>query len=143
MPRFPQKQLAVDAATWIGDFAAFAGRIIVRGGNMRIGITTAALAFAVALAAMALPARGALAQSGPAASSSPAATELSSQRRATRRPPTRLRIHPLPDASGYGVYPRYNPGPNAVRDCTAFYVQEFRPSGTVIVPRLNCHWRRG
>jgi hypothetical protein len=42
-----------------------------------------------------------------------------------------------------GVYPSYNPGPNAVRDCTATYVQEFRPSGTVIVPRMNCYWRRG
>jgi len=41
------------------------------------------------------------------------------------------------------VYPRYNPGPNAVRDCTATYVQEFRPSGTVIVPRMHCFWRPG
>jgi hypothetical protein len=41
------------------------------------------------------------------------------------------------------VYPRYNPGPNAVRDCTATYVQEYRPSGTVITPRMNCYWRRG
>ena len=41
------------------------------------------------------------------------------------------------------VYPRYNPGPNAVRDCTATYVQEYRPSGTVIMPRMNCYWRRG
>lgn len=42
-----------------------------------------------------------------------------------------------------GVYPRYNPGPNAVRDCTAHLVQEYRPSGTVIVPRMNCFWRPG
>lgn len=41
------------------------------------------------------------------------------------------------------VYPRYNPGPNAVRDCTATYVQEYRPSGTVITPRMNCTWRPG
>lgn len=41
------------------------------------------------------------------------------------------------------VYPRYNPGPNAVRDCTATYVQEHRPSGTVITPRMNCYWRPG
>ena len=41
------------------------------------------------------------------------------------------------------VYPRYNPGPNAVRDCTATYVQEYRPSGTVITPRMNCYWRPG
>jgi hypothetical protein len=42
-----------------------------------------------------------------------------------------------------GVYPSYNPGSDAVRDCTAHYVQEFRPSGPVIVPRMNCYWRHG
>ncbi|WP_347263507.1 hypothetical protein [Nitrobacter sp.] len=42
-----------------------------------------------------------------------------------------------------GVYPSYHPGSDAVRDCTAHYVQEFRPSGTVIVPRMNCYWRHG
>ena len=63
-----------------------------------------------------------------------------------RRPPTRLRVYPryyryeqLPD----DVYPRYDPGPNAVRECNATYVQEYRPSGTVIVPRMSCHWRPG
>jgi hypothetical protein len=54
--------------------------------------------------------------------------------------PARLRVTPYdtPD----GVYPRYNPGPHAVRECNATYVQEFRPSGTVIVPRVSCYWRR-
>lgn len=61
------------------------------------------------------------------------ATDLSAQRRAHRRPPTRIRVHPH--------YQRL--GPNAVRDCTATYVQEFRPSGTVIVPRMHCFWRQG
>ena len=42
-----------------------------------------------------------------------------------------------------GVYPRYYPGRNAVRVCNATYVQEYRPSGTVIVPRMSCYWRRG
>lgn len=61
------------------------------------------------------------------------ATDFSAQRRTHRRPPTRIR-----------VYPRYQRlGPNAVRDCTATYVQEFRPSGTVIVPRMHCFWRQG
>lgn len=55
-----------------------------------------------------------------------------------RRP--RVRIYQNDER---GVYPSYNPGPNAVRDCSATYVQEFRPSGTVITPRLNCYWRRG
>jgi len=58
-----------------------------------------------------------------------------------RRPPARLRVTPYyaPD----GVYPRYYPGPDAVRECNATYVQEYRPSGTVIVPHMSCYWRRG
>jgi hypothetical protein len=60
-----------------------------------------------------------------------------------RRPTTRLRIYPRDQPEPDGVYPRYFPGRNAVRDCTATYVQEYRPSGTVIVPRMNCYWRPG
>jgi|SRR6516165_12328737 hypothetical protein len=56
------------------------------------------------------------------------------------RPPTRLRVYPYEPED---VYPYYYPGPNAVRVCNATYVQEYRPSGTVIVPRVSCHWRRG
>jgi len=58
-----------------------------------------------------------------------------------RKRPPRLRVTPYysPD----GVYPRYNPGPDAVRECNATYVQEYRPSGTVIVPHMSCYWRRG
>ena len=53
----------------------------------------------------------------------------------------RLRVTPYyaPD----GVYPRYNPGPDAVRECNVAYVQEHRPSGTVITPHMSCYWRRG
>jgi hypothetical protein len=65
-------------------------------------------------------------------------TETSAQRRRLRRVPIYRPDHWQPD-----VIPRYNPGPNAVRDCTATYVQEYRPSGTVITPRMNCYWRRG
>jgi hypothetical protein len=68
--------------------------------------------------------------------------ELSTQPPA-RRPPRRLRIYPRYQAEPDGVYPRYFPGQNAVRECNATYVQEYRPSGTVIVPRMNCYWRRG
>jgi hypothetical protein len=56
-----------------------------------------------------------------------------------RRPQARLRITPYEQE---GVYPHYNPGPNAVRVCNATYVQEYRPSGTVIVPHMTCYWRR-
>lgn len=59
-------------------------------------------------------------------------------RRKFRRVPIYPREHYDPD-----VWPRYNPGPNAVRECNAYYVQEARPSGTVITPRMNCFWRPG
>jgi hypothetical protein len=57
-----------------------------------------------------------------------------------RRARPRVRIYRNDER---GVYPSYNPGPNAVRECTANLVQEYRPSGTVIVPRMSCYWRRG
>jgi len=75
-----------------------------------------------------------------AQASRPAVTDASAQAR--RRPLRRVPIY-RPDNWEPDVYPRYNPGPNAVRDCSATYVQEYRPSGTVITPRMNCYWRRG
>ena len=54
-----------------------------------------------------------------------------------RRPP-RIRITPYYQEQG--VIPHYNPGPNAVRVCNAHYEQEYRPSGTVIVPKMHCVW---
>jgi hypothetical protein len=108
---------------------------------MRIGSAILALAFAGTLL---LPVAGAQAQTAPhaqAAAASQSGTDLSAQSRRYRRPPTRIRVYPRynPD----DVYPRYFPGRNAVRDCTATLVEEFRPSGTVITPRLNCFWRPG
>jgi hypothetical protein len=108
---------------------------------MRIGTAAILVVFAGVFLP---PLAGAEAQTAPSAKrtsqvSQPAATDVSAQRR-IRRPPTRLRVYPY-----YydGVYPRYNPGPNAVRDCNVAYVQEYRPSGTVIVPHMSCYWRRG
>jgi hypothetical protein len=108
---------------------------------MRIG--SAALSLAIA-GTFLLPAAATQAQTAPRVQqqASPSAdTEFSAQDRKVRRPPTRLRVYPRynPD----DVYPRYYPGPNAVRDCTATLVQEYRPSGTVITPRMNCFWRPG
>jgi hypothetical protein len=104
---------------------------------MRIG-TAALLA---ALVALLLPGAAAQAQTAPSGirAAQAAPTDISAQqRRVIRRVPVYPREQWEPD-----VYPRYNPGPNAVRDCTATYVQEYRPSGTVITPRVNCYWRRG
>lgn len=68
------------------------------------------------------------------------ATSSDAPPRRVYRPQTRLRVTPNyePDS----IYPHYNPGPNAVRVCNAHYVQEYRPSGTVIVPRMSCYWQR-
>jgi hypothetical protein len=74
------------------------------------------------------------------AQAAPVVTDASAQRRRSLR---RVPIYPRYQGDPDGVYPRYYPGPNAVRDCTATYVQEYRPSGTVIAPRMNCFWRRG
>lgn len=87
----------------------------------------------------ALPADNAQAQTaGPGVRVAQAAPDYAPPRRKLRRVPIYPREHYAPD-----VYPRYNPGPNAVRECSAHYVQEARPSGTVITPRMNCYWRPG
>jgi hypothetical protein len=57
----------------------------------------------------------------------------------------RIRVRPIYPYRRYNSiypvpYPYEYPGPNGKRDCTAYYVQEYRPSGTVIVPRMNCRW---
>jgi hypothetical protein len=111
---------------------------------MRIGTAAILLVFAGCFLAAAAGAEAQTAPSGMrmAQASQPAATEMSAQRR-VRRPPTRLRVYPQYQGEPDDVYPRYFPGRNAVRDCTATYVQEFRPSGTVIVPHMNCYWRPG
>jgi hypothetical protein len=105
---------------------------------MRI-VTAALLA---AFAGLLLPGAGAQAQTAPSgvrtAQASPPTEASAQRRRAVRRVPIYPRDQWEPD-----VYPRYYPGPNAVRECTATYVQEYRPSGTVITPRMNCYWRGG
>ena len=74
-------------------------------------------------------AEAAPASAAPAVTHGLTADEFSAQsRRLLRRAPSRVR-----------VYRRL--GPNSVRICNAHYVQEYRPSGTVIVPRMNCYWR--
>ena len=40
------------------------------------------------------------------------------------------------------IYPRHQRlSANAKRQCEADLVKEFRPSGTVIVPRMQCWWQ--
>jgi hypothetical protein len=111
---------------------------------MRCGISLGlSAAFSVSLAvAFSLPPTGTQAQTvvqGTRTAQATAEEPLAQP----ARPPRRLRIYPRYRAEPDGVYPRYYPGPNAVRVCNASYVQEYRPSGTVIVPRMTCVWRRG
>ncbi|MDO8978531.1 MAG: hypothetical protein Q7V17_04785 [Afipia sp.] len=59
------------------------------------------------------------------------AEEFSAQsREVVRRAPRRVPIY-----RGSNT-----PGPNSKRVCSAHYEQEYRLSGTVIVPRMNCYW---
>jgi hypothetical protein len=111
---------------------------------MRIRIAAIAVALAAAFSLLASGAEAQTAVQGTrtAQASQLTADDLAAQPPA-RRPLKRLRIYPRNQADPDDVYPRYFPGQNAVRECNATYVQEHRPSGTVIVPRMNCYWRRG
>ena len=92
-----------------------------------------------AFAALLLQANAAEAQSAPpGVSMAQAMPDDVQPRRRFRRVPVYPREHYDPD-----VWPRFDPGPNAVRECNAYYVREARPSGTVITPRMNCYWRPG
>jgi hypothetical protein len=52
------------------------------------------------------------------------------------RPPTNeVLLYPSPYAANF-------PGPGFKRFCEDSYEEEHRPSGTVIVPRTHCAWRR-
>jgi hypothetical protein len=103
--------------------------------RIRTGVLLAAFAGTIWMPA------GVVAQTAPKSVQLAQAATAPEDLPARRRPPTRLRVFPRNDPDG--VYPRYYPGRNAVRECTATYVQEFRPSGTVIVPHTICRWRRG
>jgi hypothetical protein len=76
-------------------------------------------------------AQGASGLAGQSAKAAPSFEATAQSRR--RRAPTRL----------YITRDRAYLPPNAVRACDAWYEQEFRPSGTVIVPRMRCRWVNG
>ncbi len=113
--------------------------------GVKMRVRTVAITGAFA-AAFSLIAAGAEAQTAPqgtrTAQASPGPGDEPSAQ-PVRRPPKRLPIYPRYRAEPDDVYPRYYPGPNAVRVCNATLVQEYRPSGTVIVPHMSCVWRRG
>ena len=61
----------------------------------------------------------------PASSSSRPTQELAAQSR------PRIVVHPRTSF----------PGPNAKRYCRSWLAKEYRVSGTVIVPRMQCWWQ--
>jgi hypothetical protein len=106
----------------------------------RIAIMAGALGFGV------LPVQPALSQQRAPAPS--LVTPEPGLRAPPRRPRARIIVRPRAYPyrtyhSPYPVpYPIEYPGPNAYRDCTARYVQEYRASGPVVVPQMNCWWVR-
>jgi hypothetical protein len=103
---------------------------------------------AVALGALQSNDRAFAQSTGRATATRPASTDLSAQtRRRPARARTRIRVAPIYPyrtiSTPYPVPYEYEyPGPGAVRQCTSRLVQEVRPSGTVIVPRMRCWWER-
>jgi hypothetical protein len=84
-----------------------------------------------------------LAGSGPL-TAEPSGASAFAQADPPRRVPPRVTITPRqPSADPYPSRGAAYPGPGYVRDCVAYYVEDPRPSGTVIVPRMRCAWVRG
>jgi hypothetical protein len=112
---------------------------------MRQIATSAGLAMLGVLLVGALPSEAAPAQRNGAGAT--AATDFSAQTR-TRRARPQVRITPrYPYRTFHSFYPlpypyEY-PGPNGVRKCVDWYVTEYRPSGTVLTPRMRCWWVQG
>jgi hypothetical protein len=107
------------------------------------------LALAVLAFLAVVPVASGTAQAQPAGTA--AEPEALMPDRAARRARPQARVRPqisvrprYPYRTFHTTYPLpYDyeyPGPNARRDCAVRYVQEFRPSGTVIVPRMRCRW---
>jgi hypothetical protein len=119
------------------------GELSAKGRMMREIVPFAAIA---ALGALLFSASPGVAETATPEAAAGTATEFSSQSRA--RPRTRIRVQrAYPYRRYHSLYPLpYDieyPGPNAKRDCSVRYVQEYRPSGTVVVPRMSCWWVRG
>jgi len=106
-----------------------------KGQAMRMRGLAIVAGFACALSAVCVvgssPAHAQAARDGQRAGVAPQLEATAQSRR--RRVPTQLRV----------IRQRAYLPPTAVRACDAWYEQEFRPSGTVIVPRMRCRWVTG
>lgn len=117
----------------------------------RIATFAAAAAFgALALGAVPGFAQSLASSSAERDTNAAAAIEASAQARSQqvrRRARTQLWVYPRYPYRTFHTfyplpYPIEFPGPNAVRHCVSSLVPEYRPSGTVIVPRMRCWWAR-
>ena len=103
---------------------------------------------AMAFAALTLMTQGtAPAAAQDRAKAKPVASDMSAQSRTVVRQRPRIRVQPhyYPRRNYVTLYPLpYDeiayPGPNAARQCVSRLIPEYRPSGTVIVPRTWCRW---
>ena len=73
-------------------------------------------------------------------------TDVSAQSKSGRAR-TRIRVTPVYPYRLYSTtypvpYTYEYPGPGAVRQCTSWLARENRPSGPVVVPRVQCWWER-
>lgn len=84
------------------------------------------IAFGLAMMALAFAAM--------AGGTCPASAQAASQNTrdaAIQAPRPRITIHPR----------ETRPGPNSTRQCRSWLAQEYRVSGPVIVPRMQCWWQ--
>jgi hypothetical protein len=105
---------------------------------------------AIIVAALALNAP--IAKASAAAPSHTALDAMAKANTNTKTKPHHVRAHVVvrpryPYRTYNALYPpAYDveyPGPNAHRECSGGFATEYRASGTVIVPRMNCRWARG
>ena len=90
----------------------------------------------------------AVAQTGPGAASKRAVATEAFAQSLPARARTRIRVTPAYPyrtfSTDYPVPYKYEyPGPGAVRQCASWLRPEYRLSGTVIVPKMQCWWEPG
>lgn len=104
------------------------------------------VAAAVAAAFLLASPGAALAQAPGGKQTSEFTAQKKKKKAAPKRAPTRIVVRrALPYNLDHSPYPRVDdvswPGRGAVRLCRSWLAPEYRPSGTVIVPRQQCWWQ--
>jgi hypothetical protein len=113
----------------------------------RMTRTSAVIIAAVGLLGLGADAPAAAQTAPTSAGKRPAATEFVAQAPPARAR-TRIRVTPAYPyrtfSTDYPVPYKYEyPGPGFVRQCASWLRPEYRLSGTVIVPKMQCWWEPG